>query len=88
MNHRHRKTLHALFTHPTSSNIHFHDVEHALKDMGAELDHTGHGRISVKFKGQQATFHGGDHELSKDEVAHMRNFIVSCGIDPARDYPV
>jgi hypothetical protein len=88
MNHRHRKVLHALFAHPTSSNIHFSDVEHALKDLGAELDHTSHGRVSVKLQGQTTTFHGGNHELSKDEVAHVRNFITSCGIDPQRDYPL
>jgi hypothetical protein len=88
MNHRHRKVLHSLFAHPVSSNIHFNDVEHALKDMGAELDRTGHGRVSIKLQGQATTFHGGNHELSKDEVVHIRNFIASCGIDPVRDYPV
>lgn len=88
MNHRHRKILHSLFAHPVSSNIHLSDVEHALKDMGAELDHTGHGRISVKLKGQQLTIHGGNHELSKDEVVNLKHFITNCGIDPERDYPI
>lgn len=88
MNHRHRKVLHSLFSHPLPSNIHLHEVETVFKEMGAELGHTGHGRLSVSFKGQSASFHGADHGLSKDEVSHIRKFIEACGVDPARDYPI
>ena len=88
MNHRHRKILHSLFSHPLPSNIHLHEVESVFKDLGAELSHTGHGRLSVHMNGQSATFHGADHGLSKDEVSSLRKFIETCGIDPQRDYPL
>lgn len=88
MNHKHRKILHSLFSHPLPSNIHLHEVESVLREMGAELSHTGHGRLSVSFNGKAAQFHGSDHGLSKDEVSNMRKFIESCGIDPARDFPL
>jgi hypothetical protein len=88
MNHRHRKILHSLFSHPLPSNIHLHDVETVFRELGAELGHTGHGRLSVSLKGQSASLHRSDHGLSKDEVSHVRRFIESCGIEPARDYPI
>lgn len=88
MNHRHRKILHSLFSHPLPSNIHLHDVESVFKEMGAELGHSGHGRLTVTLNGQSATFHGSDHGLSKDEVANLRKFIEACGVEPARDYPL
>ncbi len=55
--------------------------------MGAEVDHTGHGRLSAKFNGQAVTVHGADHGLSKDEVVKLRKFIGASGVDPTRDYP-
>lgn len=88
MNHRHRKILHSLFSHPVPGNLHLHDVETVFRDMGAALGHTGHGRLSVALNGQNTTFHGGNHGLSKDEVANIRRFIETCGIDPQRDYPL
>jgi hypothetical protein len=37
MNHRHRKTLHALFAHPISANIDFKKVMHLLEEAGASV---------------------------------------------------
>ena len=88
MNHKHRKILHSLFSHPVPSNIHLHEMEHVFKDLGAELDHSGLGRLMVSMNGHKATFHGADHGLSKDEVHNMKKFIETCGIEPARDYPL
>ena len=88
MNHKHRKILHSLFSHPLPSNIHLHDVESVFKEMGAELSHSGHGRLQVAMNGKSATFHGADHGLSKDEVSGLRRFIETCGVEPERDYPL
>ena len=88
MNHKHRKVLHSLFSHPIPNNIHLHEVETVLKELGADLGHSGHGRLVANRNGQQATFHGADHGLSKDEVHNVKKFIESCGIEPARDFPL
>lgn len=88
MNYHHRKILHSVFSHPLPSNIHLHDMETVFKELGAELNHSGHGRLMVKMNGHSATFHGADHGLSKDEVTNMRKFFETCDIDPARDYPL
>lgn len=88
MNHRHRKVLHSLFSHPIPANVHLHEVEAVLKELGADLGHSGHGRVTVNLEGKSLTVHGGDHGLSKDEVTSLRHFISGCGVDPERDFPL
>lgn len=87
MNHRHRKVLHALFAHPINANIDFKDVEHVLRDLGAEIDNKSGSRIGVTLKGHTAAFRHGNHSLPKEEVIQIRKFLESCGVSPA-DYPV
>lgn len=88
MNHRHRKVLHALFAHPVNANIHFRDVESVFKELGAELGHSGNGRLSVHLGGHTAAFHAAGHSVPKQEVTQIRKFLETCGIDPGRDYPL
>ena len=88
MNHRHRKLLHSLFAHPLPSNIDRREVESLLAELGAELDHTNHGRLMVSHAGHSVSFHASERDLSKDDVVHLRKFVEACGIDPVRDYPV
>ena len=57
MNHRHRKTLAALFAHPVSANIDFKEVVHVLEELGAEIDNKAGSRIGVKLNGHSAAFH-------------------------------
>ncbi len=86
MNHRHRKVLHALFSHPVSSNIDPKAVHAVLEELGAEVSHNGSGRVSVRLNGQAHAFHDSHHSLSKDEVVAIRNFLAQAGVDPAA-YP-
>lgn len=86
MNHRHRKVLHALFAHPVSSNIDPKAVQAVLEHLGAEVEHTGTGRIGVKLNGHTHAFHDTRHSLSKEEVVAIRSFLAEAGVDPAA-YP-
>jgi hypothetical protein len=88
MNHRHRKVLHALFAHPISGNIDLKDIASVLRELGAEVEHDNKGRLSVRLNGRSAHFAAAHRSVPKDEVVRIRKFIESCGIDPARDYPV
>lgn len=87
MNHSHRRILHSLFAHPMPTNLHLHEVEHVLRELGAEVGHSGHGRFSAVLKGQHVTLHGGDRTLSKDEVATLRRALEGAGVAPA-DFPL
>ena len=88
MNHHHRKILHALFAHPISANIAMKDVASVLRELGAETGHSHTGKLTVKLNGHSANFSAAQHSLPKQEVTQVRKFIESCGIDPARDYPL
>ena len=87
MNHRHRKTLHALYAHPLSSNIDFDDVMHVLESLGAVIDHKAKNRVGVSLNGHTAAFTYVSHDLPKDEVVQIRKFLTTCGVDP-KDYPL
>ena len=88
MNHKHRKVLHALFAHPVSANINLNQVESVLGELGAEVSSTHTGKVSVKLKGHTANFSHANHSLPPQEVAQIRKFIETCGVDQERDYPL
>ncbi len=88
MNHHHRKILQKVFAHPISSNLSLKEVESVLKELGAEIDEAHSGKIHVSLNGHTANFSHGHHSLPKEEVAQIRKFIETCGVDPERDYPV
>lgn len=88
MNHHHRKVLHALFSHPVSSNLDPKQVHVALAEMGAEVSHGGHGQVMVALNGHRHGFSAAHHSLSKDEVGDLRKFLTTAGVDPARDWPL
>ena len=86
LNHRHRKVLHALFAHPVSANIHGGDVEAVLTELGAELDHSHHGRMTARLHGQQLSLAHAGHTLGPDQVRQVRKFLEDAGVDPSA-YP-
>ena len=88
MNHKHRATLHALFAHPISTNIDPKQVFSVIEELGGEVTHGGHGQIVVRLNQHTHGFHDTRHDLSKDEVAALRKFLETAGIDPVRDYPL
>jgi hypothetical protein len=84
MNHKHRKILQAIFAHPVSANIAFKDVVSVFEELGAEIDNKHGNRIGVKLNGHSAAFSHAHHDLPKEEVAQVRKFLITCGIDPAQ----
>ena len=88
MNHKHRKILHTLFAHPISGNISLKQVESASQELGAGIEERQHSKIAVKLNGHTVVFHHAKHNLLKQAVQQIKKFIVDCGIDPTRDYPL
>ncbi|MEZ5851897.1 MAG: hypothetical protein R3D68_14725 [Hyphomicrobiaceae bacterium] len=87
MNHRHRKTLHAIFAHPVSGNIDFKEVVHVLESLGASVENKAGNRIGVTLNGHSAAFVHAHHDLPKEEVMQIKKFLATCGVDPAA-FPV
>lgn len=88
MNHRHRKVLHQIFAHPVNPNIHMRDIETVFSELGAELGHSGQGKLKVTLNGHTAAFHAGEKTVNKEEVVQIRKFLEEAGVDPERDYPL
>ncbi len=88
MNHKHRKTLHALFSHPLSGNISIKDVGHVFSELSAEVGHGHGGKLSVTLGGHTANFHDHGHSLGNDEIVQIRKYLQTCGVEPERDYPL
>ena len=88
MNHKHRKIVHTLFAHPISGNISLKQVESASQELGAEIEERQHSKIAAELNGHTVAFHHAKHNLPKQEVQQIKKFIVDCGIDPRRDYPL
>jgi hypothetical protein len=88
MNHRHRKVLHQLFSHPINPNIHFRDIETIFGELGADVSHSGNGKLHVALNGHTANFQNPGKSMPKEEVIQVRKFIETCGIEPERDYPL
>lgn len=88
MNHHHRKTLHALFAHPVSGNLSMREVEGVFRELGAEVETGGGGKLHVTLAGKSRSFSRAGHDLPKDEVIQIRKFLIDCGIDPATQYPL
>jgi hypothetical protein len=87
MNHKHRKTFHALFAHPVSANINYQAVVHVLQELGATIDNKSGNRIGVTLGGHTVAFTHVSHDLPKDEVTQIRKFLETCEVEPAQ-YPV
>jgi len=86
MNHHHRKTLHALFAHPVSSNIDMKDVVHVIESLGGSVENKHGNRYGFSLNGHNAAFVHAQHALPKEEVVQIKKFLTQCGIDPAQ-YP-
>jgi hypothetical protein len=87
MNHHHRKTLHALFSHPVSGNLSFKEVDHLLQELGAVCHDSDGGRRTVKLNGHSAAFSTHHHSMPPEEIAQMRKYLERCGINPEA-YPL
>jgi hypothetical protein len=88
MNHKHRKILHLLFSHPEPANLAPADIRAVLGELGADLEERHGDRYSVSLGGHTVVLHHDTHSVSKEAVRQIRRFLADRGLDPARDYPV
>ncbi len=87
MNHRHRKVLHALFAHPISANIDIKEIEHVLRELGAEIEPKSGGRLGVTLRGHTVAIAHANHSVPKEEVIQIKKFLETCGVS-ASEYPL
>jgi len=86
MSSHHAKLLRLIFHDPPSHNIHWRDVESLLRHVGAEVESLSGARIKVSKDRAEAILHRPHHhahELDKQGLVHLREFLARAGVTPS-----
>jgi HicA toxin of bacterial toxin-antitoxin, len=84
MNSRHRKTLEAVFTEPTKTNIAWADIEALLIAVGCRVIEGSGSRVRFEYRGLITFFHRPhpQKEAIRYQVKEAREFLTELGITP------
>ena len=84
MKRKQTRTLAAIFTHPTSANIQWKDVEALFRDLGAEITEREGSRVAVVLFGEVRVFHRPHPSPNADKgaVASIRKWLEQHGVGP------
>ncbi len=82
MNHKQQHTLEAIFGDHISGNLHWREVESLLHALGAEIREPRGASLHVILNGIEGALHRPHHSgvLTKDEVRHLRKFLLGSGV--------
>jgi hypothetical protein len=80
----HRKTLEALFTHPTSANIAWKDIEALLIGLGADVSEREGSRVAIYLFQEVRVFHRPhpSPQTDKGAVVSVRKWLEQHGVKP------
>jgi hypothetical protein len=84
MNTKHRKTLAAVFSRPTSASILFSDIEALIKALGGSVSEREGSRVKIELNGEQWRClrpHPGK-EAKRYQVEEVRELLESVGVLP------
>ncbi|WP_353227836.1 hypothetical protein [Novosphingobium sp.] len=87
LNGHHRKTMAALFQHPTAHNVEWHDVLSLLGVIGSVAERHGGGYELAIGAERLNLGRAHDHDISGDELRHLRAFLVKAGVAPGETAP-
>ena len=81
---KHKKTLVAIFEHPTRASIRWMGIERLFKAVGAGVSEGTGSRVRIKLANQIKTFHRPHpgSETKRYAVEAVRAFLLDHGIAP------
>ena len=84
MNTKHRKTLVAIFTRPTSASIVFADIEALVKGLGGSVSEREGSRVRIELNGEQWRCHRPHpgKEAKRYQVEEARELLERAGVMP------
>jgi len=84
VNTKHRKTLRAVFTKPTSASIVFSDIEALLVALGGQVHEREGSRVKISIKGEQWRCHRPHpgKEAKRYQVEEIRELLERIGEQP------
>ncbi len=80
----HRKTLCAVFTKPSPSNLEWRKIESLFTALGAQVIEGSGSRVRFELNGALATFHRPHprKEAKPYQVRDAREFLIQAGVQP------
>ncbi|MGS0757740.1 type II toxin-antitoxin system HicA family toxin, partial [Roseateles sp. GG27B] len=84
MNTRQRKTLRAIFAHPTSASIVFADIESLILGLGGDVHEREGSRVKILLKGEQWRCHRPHpgKEAKRYQIEEAREMLIRVGVLP------
>ena len=84
VNTKHRKTLRAIFTKPTSSSIVFSEIEALIVALDGEVHEREGSRVKILIQGEQWRCHRPHpgKEAKRYQVEQVRELLERIGIQP------
>ena len=84
MNAKHRKTLAAIFTRPTSPSVVFSDIEALVKALGGTVAEREGSRVKIELRGEQWRCHRPHpgKEAKRYQVEEARELFERVGVRP------
>lgn len=83
LNGHHTTTLAAIFSHPASHNVAWHDVVSLLNYLGSASERHGGGYTVTIGADHVALARPHGHDLVDAELRHLRTFLTKAGLSPA-----
>jgi len=82
MNTKHRKTLAAILTRPTSASIVFADIEALIKALGGSVVEREGSRVRIELNGEQWRCHRPHpgKEAKRYQVEEARELLERAGV--------
>lgn len=82
MNAKQKRTLDAIFTIPTKSDILWSDIESLLRAVGTDITQGSGSRVRCALNGVKAVFHRPHPErtTTKGTVEDVRKFLRNAGV--------
>ncbi len=78
-----KEKIEKVFEHPTSANIDYKKLFHALEHYGAKIEITKHNKAKIFLNDVEFVMpipH--EHTLPKDLVIEVRHFLEKAGLTP------
>ncbi|SEH04766.1 type II toxin-antitoxin system HicA family toxin [Candidatus Venteria ishoeyi] len=84
MNSKHKKTLEAVFSHPTPGSLEWRKIEALLIALNAQVIEGNGSRVSFILKEEKADFHRPHpgKEAKRYQVRNARDFLIRAGVKP------
>ncbi len=80
---KHKEKIQKIFAHPTSGNIEFKKLIHALEHYGATVEISKHNKAKIFLNEEELVISvPHDHVLPKDTVIELRHFLERAGLRP------